>query len=220
MLNARFVSVVAVCALLSACTEGPGSFGLPPAFLILGDAQQSLTNARLLPADSCPTIPAPDPAWTRRALPESSGTIALPASMLGATAGFGARPGIVFNAATQGVVAVTFDADIATVSVRSELNGFALGGASSGPFDLRCQLSIDGVPATLYLNSFTAADLGLTDPFLAASILYENQMVLSMVTPAGRRMHAVAIANPGVSYFNEGAAVLSLLSVATTIQWP
>ena len=203
----------------AACTD-PTAIGARPEFIRLGrisslDGYDGPGQITPLAADSCPKLPAAPASWTRKALGDEPATVALPATMLGKSAGFGSSPGIVFSDPDGGIVAMAYADEQPLLSNSS----YPSGRIPVYGFNRSCAITVGGRAATMILSYSVQATAGGV-----RTIVYDPVAILRATSPANRRINSIIVLNTntidgslGVAAYT--AALLSLASVVTSLQW-
>lgn len=219
IIRARRHLPVALCALVTACTD-PTSVGAAPSFVTLERVSDLRLAVDVVGADpgTCPPIEPVEPSWTRQQVTGSTATIAL-SPRLRESSGFTPRPGRVFVDRWLGLVAVTFDNDIARFEP-APLFGAIDRAQEIRPdvFRSRCTTTIDGRPAVI-LMQVTAVqrpdgsiDFRRLEPALPVAIVRTG--------PDGRRATVMVAAIDGASRpLSTDPDGRALLAMAASLRW-
>jgi hypothetical protein len=211
--------MVAVMLTAVACTD-PTAIGPVPEFIRLTrisslDGIDGPGDTSPVSPDSCPVIPPVPASWSRRPLGDEPATVALPPSMLGASARFGGSPGIVFNDPAVGAVAIGYGDEQPVLAGSAS----AVSRLPFLTFNRSCTARVNDRAVSI-LFSFTIAE---TSPGVRR-VLIDPLMIVRISSPAGRRLNALITlhenaARGSTTAEDYAARVLTLASIVTSAQW-
>jgi len=206
----RLILCATALALITIGCTAVDVAGPEPYFVSLID--KTFTFAQFPPEpiapNRCPVIPPAPATWTKRSIGSDNGTIRLPPEMLGASAGFGREPGIVFTDPSLGVIAIAYD-DRLPVLYRRSFFGVSV-------LQSVCSVVLDGRPATMRLDVYDGSP-----EFPFSNLLIGSTVVISGTTRSGRPVNVlVTLYDVGRLYdFREANPAIPLWSAALSLAW-
>ena len=206
----RLILCATALALITIGCTAVDVAGPEPYFVSLID--KTFTFAQFPPEpiapNRCPVIPPAPATWMKRSIGSDNGTIRLPPEMLGASAGFGREPGIVFTDPSLGVIAIAYD-DRLPVLYRRSFFGVSV-------LQSVCSVVLDGRPATMRLDVYDGSP-----EFPFSNLLIGSTVVISGTTRSGRPVNVlVTLYDVGRLYdFREANPAIPLWSAALSLAW-